>query len=94
MFAEKKTTIGETVEARQLPISGEQTWDLLQGAEEVIVGRGRKVVVLHPATDTREDILAHCLGRSGTLRAPALKIGKRFLVGFNEEMYRKFVNKE
>ena len=94
MFADKKTTIGETVEARQVPIAGEQAWELLQGAEEIPVGRGPKVVVLHPATDSRQDILAHCLGRSGTLRAPALKIGKRLLVGFNEEMYRKFVNKK
>jgi len=29
--------------------------------------------------------------RNATLRAPALKIGKRFLVGFNDEMYRKFL---
>lgn len=91
MFADKKTTIGETVEARRVPLAGEQAWELLRGAEEIIVGRGRKQIVLHPATDSREDILAHCLGRSATLRAPALKIGKRFLVGFNDEMYRKFL---
>lgn len=91
MFTDKKTTIGETVEARQAPLAGEQAWALLQGAEEVIVGRGKNVVTLHPATDSREEILAHCLGRSGTLRAPALKIGNRLLVGFNEEMYSKYI---
>ena len=91
MFADKKTTIGETVEARQVPIAGEQAWKLLQGAEEVIVGRGQNFVVRHPATDSREDILPLCLGRTGALRAPALKIGKRLLIGFNAEMYRQFV---
>lgn len=91
MLTKNKTTPGETVEARQVQITGEQAWELLQGAEEIIIGRGQKVVILHPATDSREDILAHCLSRSGSLRAPALKIGKRFLVGFSDEMYRTFV---
>ncbi|HBI14768.1 MAG TPA: hypothetical protein DDY20_04540 [Desulfobulbaceae bacterium] len=91
MLADRKTSIGETVEARKAPLAGEQAWELLQGAGEVIVGKGRNAVVFHPATDSREEILAHCLGRTGTLRAPTLKIGKRFLVGFNDEMYSKFV---
>ena len=90
-MTKNKTTLDKTVEARQVQITGEQAWELLQGAEQIIVGRGQNIVVLHPATDSREDILAHCLGRTGSLRAPALKIGKRFLVGFNDGMYRTFV---
>lgn len=91
MFAERGTTIGERVEARQRPLAAEQAWKLLKGAGEILVGQGKKVVTLHPATDSREEILAHCLGRSGTLRAPTLKIGTRLLVGFNDEMYSRFV---
>ncbi len=40
-----------------------------------------------PASDAKEDILGDVMGRSGNLRAPALRVGDTFLVGFNAEMY-------
>ena len=83
--------MGETVEARRVAITGDKAWELLKEAEEIIVGSGKKLVVLHPAIDSREKILAHCLGRTGSLRAPTLQTGTRLLVGFNDEMYRKFL---
>lgn len=92
MLAKKKTTIHETVEARNVRIAGSQAWELLRGAKEVIVGQGQRVLVLHPATDNRVEILALCLGRTGNLRAPTLKIGNRLLVGFNEAMYQTYLN--
>lgn len=80
--------MNSTVEARQERIYAESAWELLQDAEEICVGQGRNFVILTPQTHGREEILSRCLGRSGTLRAPALRIGRRFLIGFNEEMYR------
>jgi hypothetical protein len=91
VFAKRKITMGETVEARRAPIMGDKAWELLKEAEEIIVGSGKKMVILHPATDSREIILAHCLGRTGSLRAPTLKTGTRLLVGFNDEMYRAYI---
>lgn len=83
--------IQETVEARTVKISGDQAWDMLRRAEEIIVGRGSKFFVLQPSRNSRQEILDHCLGRTGTLRAPVLKIGERFLVGFNRDMYDSYL---
>lgn len=83
--------IRETVEARKVKISEDRAWDMLGRAEEIVVGRGGTFIVLHPSQNSRQEILDHCLGRTGTLRAPVLKIGKRFLVGFNRDMYESYL---
>ncbi|MDD3618528.1 MAG: hypothetical protein RBR09_01625 [Desulfobulbaceae bacterium] len=83
--------IRESVAARTVKITGDQAWDMLRRADEIAVARGITYIVLHPASDGREQVLNHCLGRTGTLRAPVLKINKRFLVGFNRNMYDAFL---
>lgn len=82
----------QTVEARKQKIEGEDAWNLLVQAEEIIVGRGKKSIVFHPATDHRDEILKAALGRTGNLRAPTLKVGRRYLVGYNEDMYNQYLD--
>lgn len=54
--------------------------------QELYVGRGRKLVHFDLKKDYDEDEVAGLiLGRSGTLRAPVLRVGKKLIVGFNEE---------
>lgn len=36
-----------------------------------------------------DDIAALIVGPTGNLRAPAMRIGKKFVVGFNDEIYEK-----
>ncbi len=91
MFKEKAITLKEVVEARKQKIHGDDAWDILSAADEIVVGKGKKFQVFKPAHDNREDILKACLGRTGNLRAPALKIGDRMIVGFNDEMYAQYV---
>ncbi len=91
MFDEQGIEIKETVEARKEKIQGDDAWDILSGARAIVVGRGKKFQVLDPAADNREEILGLCLGRTGNLRAPTLKIGDLVLVGFNEAMYEQYV---
>jgi hypothetical protein len=47
-----------------------------------------------PNEDVRESILKVVLGRSGSLRAPTVQIGKVFYVGYNDGLYTEapFVN--
>ena len=53
---------------------------------ELYVGRGKKLVHFDLKKDYDEDEIAGLiLGRSGTLRAPVLRVGKKLIVGFNEE---------
>jgi len=40
-----------------------------------------------PEKDPKEDILKKIIGPSGNLRAPTLKIGEIFIVGFNLDLY-------
>ena len=61
--------------------------------DEVYATRGKQVVHLdlrrdRPDRATLESLL---VGRSGTLRAPALRLGRTLIVGFDEETYRKLL---
>lgn len=91
MFAEKGIGITEAVEARKQKIEGDDAWAVLESAKELIVGRGKKFQIFDPKKDDKEPILKVCLGRTGNLRAPTLKMGDRVVVGFNDDMYEQFV---
>lgn len=91
MFERVQVTPKEITDARKEKIEGEDAWNLLSKAEEIIVGRGKKFTVFNPATDDKETILKQCLGRTGNLRAPTIKLGTRVLVGFSENMYNAFI---
>ena len=55
----------------------------------MLSARGKKVVEVDlRKTDLgEEEILKLVLGPTGNLRAPTLLVGKKMVVGFNEEMY-------
>ena len=81
----------ETVaDARKASLAEEEAWQILAAAREIIVAKGKKRLVFDPRRDSRETILKETLGRSGTLRAPTLRIGDRLLVGYNDELYAQF----
>ena len=81
----------ETVaDARKASLAEEEAWLVLYAAREIIVAKGKKRLVFDPRRDSRETILKETLGRSGTLRAPTLRIGDRLLVGYNDELYAQF----
>ena len=81
----------ETVaDARKASLAEEAAWQVLAAAREIIVAKGKKRLVFDPRRDSRETILKETLGRSGTLRAPTLRIGDRLLVGYNDELYAQF----
>ncbi len=92
MFEQKGITLKEVVEARKEKIAGDDAWNILSSADEIVVGKGKKFQVFSPSQEDREEILKAALGRTGNLRAPALRIGKRMVVGFNDEMYERYVN--
>jgi len=61
---------------------------LLKGIKALYVAKGKKTVHfdLASARPTDDEILKHILGRSGTLRAPAIRKGSVMVVGFNSEV--------
>lgn len=70
------------------PIEGDDALELLEGADELYVAKGRKTVHVDLASSRPEDgeLLALMLGRTGKLRAPTLKTGRKVIVGFNAEL--------
>ena len=56
--------------------------------DHLYVAKGKKTLHfdLKNARPPDEEILAVILGRSGTLRAPALRSGSAFLVGYNDSL--------
>lgn len=93
MFDKQKIEITESADARKQPLADEGAWKILRGAGEIIVGKGKKILRFAPSDQNRVEILANCLGRTGNLRAPALKLGNKYIIGFNEEMYEKYLKK-
>ena len=62
-------------------------WDLMGRAERIVVAKGQRVETFIPTEDARESILKVVMGRSGSLRAPTVRSGEVFLVGFNNTLY-------
>ena len=61
---------------------------LARESEAVWVTKGKKLIHLDPVSDASDDDIAKLiLGRSGTLRAPAFRVGRVFMVGFSEDAY-------
>ena len=68
---------------------GEDALALLEGVKELRVARGRKFLRfdLVQARPSDDELLKVMLGRTGKLRAPAVRSGETLLVGFNKDMY-------
>ncbi len=84
--------IETTVNARKETIQEEAGWDLLKNAKHVSVAKGKKIRTYEPSEQNREELLKDVLGRTGNLRAPALRIRDDFYIGFNVDMYEELIN--
>jgi arsenate reductase-like glutaredoxin family protein len=64
---------------------------LLEGAHELIAARGKKVerIDLRKGLPDKATVARLMIGPSGNLRAPTLRVGRKVLVGFDEDTYRK-----
>lgn len=82
---EAKTEIDAKKDVHQKP----EALKLASAASDLYSAKGKKVVHLNLKKDkpTEEEILKLMLGPTGNLRAPTLKVGKKLLVGFNQQMY-------
>ena len=87
VFEQKNAVIDTRADARKEKIDADQAWEFLSKAARVHIGKGKKVVVFEPLPENREAILKAAMGRSGNLRAPALKVGDQIYIGFNDDLY-------
>lgn len=48
---------------------------------------GQKTLSYKPDSSSREELIKKATGRTGNLRAPALRIGNDLYIGYNQAMY-------
>jgi len=53
----------------------------------VLAARGKKVLEFALKDADRAELQKAVIGPSGNLRAPVARVGRTFLVGFNEDMW-------
>lgn len=79
------------VDARTVRVDGAAAWELLRRATKITVAKGKTVSHLKPEQDGKEAILKLAMGPSGNLRAPALRVGNEFVIGFHADFYRQWL---
>jgi hypothetical protein len=69
-------------------VDAEGALALLADITDLYVAKGKKTIHFDLANDrpSEEEILGVILGRSGKLRAPAIRKGSIFVVGFNPDI--------
>jgi len=81
------------VDAKKQAIDRAGAIALARQAATVYATKGKNVLRLDMKTNSSDDeIAALVVGPSGNLRAPALRVGKTLLVGFDEGTYSTFLN--
>ena len=83
--------LGELVDARTVRLDEATAWELLRKATKITVAKGKAVSALNPQQDGKEAILKQVMGPSGNLRAPTLRVGDAFVVGFHPDFYHQWL---
>jgi hypothetical protein len=84
------------VDAKKSTLTESDALKLAAEVDEIFVAKGKSVVHIHtkkdkPDPDTLKRLL---LGPTGNLRAPALRVGRRLVVGFDEATYTSLFGKK
>jgi hypothetical protein len=82
------------VNAKKETIGEKEALALARQADEIYAMRGKKVVRVDmkrqpPDAATLKSLI---IGPSGNLRAPALRVGRTLLVGFDDATYKKILS--
>ncbi len=83
----------ETVDARKRRLGFADGRKLLEEADELYALRGKKVerFDLRTGLPDEETLRRVLLGPTGNLRAPAFRVGRTVVVGFEEETYQRLL---
>ena len=64
----------------------EDAAELLDGADRLVVAKGKRIREFEAPSSRDEDALTAMLGPTGNLRAPTVRVGKTLLVSFNRRV--------
>ncbi|SVD74678.1 uncharacterized protein METZ01_LOCUS427532 [marine metagenome] len=78
--------IAETVSASQ-KLQASDAKLLLGSASRLVAMKGKKVSEFNLLDKVNKDSVNAMLGPTGNLRAPTIRVGSTYLVGYNEEIF-------
>lgn len=87
----KNVSIKNETDAKKQAFPGDTAWQVIADAEKVYVASGKKIIEFQPGEVDKEVMLKKITGPSGNLRAPALRLGNIFYIGFHPGMYEKML---
>lgn len=79
----------EPINASKERFDAQAALELAQNAQHLWAAKGKKQVKLKIAEAEEEEMTKAMIGPSGNLRAPSFRVGRRFVVGFQEDLYRE-----
>lgn len=91
VLEEQNILIKTEINAKNQIYAGEEAWNLIADAEKIYVANGRNITEYCPAAADKDELLKKITGRTGNLRAPTLKCGGEFYIGYNDDMYKGLV---
>ena len=79
------------VDARKASYGKKEALELAGQVDEIYAAKGSKVVHIDLKKEQpgKDELAALLLGPTGNLRAPAIKQGRKLIVGFNADAYNK-----
>lgn len=79
------------MDARKERLGDTEALALLEGMSALWVAKGKKVTKVNLTKDRPDDatLVSLMLGPTGNLRAPTVKVGKKVVVGFNDELFEE-----
>lgn len=82
-----------TVDSNKQKFGPADALKLLDGVRRLVAIKGKNVVEFDLVKDRPDDetLIKHLIGPTGNLRAPSIRVGDTFAVGFNEETYQKIL---
>lgn len=78
-------------DARKRKIGSDEAWEILKTHKTILIGRGKKYKTYVPDEENREEILKAAMGPSGNLRAPTLEKEATLIIGYNPEMFDRYL---
>ncbi|MDX2105682.1 MAG: ArsC family (seleno)protein [Candidatus Melainabacteria bacterium] len=84
----------EIVSANKTKLPLDKAMELLKGIDQIYSCKPNKVIHLDlkKQNPSKEEIAATILGPTGNLRAPAIKAGKKLIVGFNKDLLKELTS--
>jgi arsenate reductase-like glutaredoxin family protein len=82
------------VSAKKVNYPKKEVLALLRDIDEIYATKGRSVVHVNLKKDRPDEtkLFELLIGRTGNLRAPVLRIGRKLIVGFDEATYKRFLD--